>query len=207
MAPFPLLSYADAKRRAKLIAAVTQSRFMPPWKPEPGYGDFQGARRLPDDEVRMIQRWVKEGAPEGDPRDLPRAPHFTDEWYLGKPDLVVKMPQPFTVPADGPDVYRCFVLPLNLPENKFVVAYEYRPSDPPVVHHVTVVEDAYGTASRMESQPGAGYACFGGFGFPVAGHLGIWTPGSIPHSEPEGVTWGEQSTDEIAELHIEVIPK
>jgi len=187
VAPFPLLSYADVKKRAKLIALVTQSRTMPPWKPEPGYGDFLGARRLSDEQVAMIQRWVEEGAPEGNPRDLPPAPHFSDAWSLGKPDLVVKMPEPFTVPADGPDVYHCFVVPISAPENQDVVAYEFRPSNPLVVHHAIVVEDAYGAARRLETQPGAGYPCFGGFGFPVAGYLGIWTPGSIPHPEPEGV--------------------
>jgi mono/diheme cytochrome c family protein len=187
VAPFPLLTYDDAKKRARLIALVTQSHSMPPWKPEPGYGDFLGVRRLSEEQVRKIERWAEDGAPEGDPGDIPLAPHFVDEWYLGKPDLVVKMPQPFTVPADGPDVYHCFVIPVNVPETRYVVAYEYRPSNPLVVHHAIVVEDAYGAASRLETQSGAGYPCFGGFGFPVAGYLGIWTPGAIPHPEPQGV--------------------
>src|ERR1700749_5107998 len=44
--PFSLLSYGDARRRAPQIRDVTQSRFMPPWLPAPGYGDFAGDRRL-----------------------------------------------------------------------------------------------------------------------------------------------------------------
>jgi mono/diheme cytochrome c family protein len=61
--PFPLLSYADAKKRAAQIAAVTRSRYMPPWLPESGYGDFEGARRLTDQEIRTISDWVAAGAP------------------------------------------------------------------------------------------------------------------------------------------------
>src|SRR5688572_16923732 len=44
--PFSLLTYQDVRRRATQIAVVTARRVMPPWKPEPGYGDFVGERRL-----------------------------------------------------------------------------------------------------------------------------------------------------------------
>src|SRR3954470_22206095 len=73
-APFSLLTFADVRQRATLIAQVTASRFMPPWKPEPGYGTFEGARRLADDDVARIAEWVREGATLGDPADLPSPP-------------------------------------------------------------------------------------------------------------------------------------
>src|SRR5690348_7482793 len=56
-APFSLLTYDDAVRHATLIADATARRYMPPWKPEPGYGDFDGDRRLSDREIELIQRW------------------------------------------------------------------------------------------------------------------------------------------------------
>src|SRR5437867_1678707 len=90
-APFSLLTYAAARPHATQIAAVTKARVMPPWKSEPGYGDFIGHRPLIDDEIRVLQQWVEDGAPEGDPADLPAPPHWTDGWQLGTPDLVVSL--------------------------------------------------------------------------------------------------------------------
>ncbi|MGA3040494.1 MAG: ascorbate-dependent monooxygenase, partial [Bryobacteraceae bacterium] len=66
VAPFPLLTYQDAAKRAKLIATVTASRYMPPWQPEPGYGHFQGERRLRDADIATLRRWADAGAPQGD---------------------------------------------------------------------------------------------------------------------------------------------
>ena len=70
-APFSLLTFEDARRRGSQMAAVTASRYMPPWKPEPGFGDFAGERRLSDAEIATIDRWVKGGLLEGNPVDLP----------------------------------------------------------------------------------------------------------------------------------------
>lgn len=74
--PFPLLSYEDVKRHASQIVAMTGQRYMPAWPPEPGYGDFEEVRRLSDGQIRRMARWVENGPPEGDPADLPPAPHF-----------------------------------------------------------------------------------------------------------------------------------
>src|ERR1051325_3182094 len=57
VAPFPLLTYDDAAPRAALIAAVTEKRYMPPWKPEPGMGHFAGERRLSDEQIARIRQW------------------------------------------------------------------------------------------------------------------------------------------------------
>jgi mono/diheme cytochrome c family protein len=187
VAPFSLLSYADARAHGSLIAAVTKSRFMPPWKPEPNFGDFAGSRRLSEEEIETFQKWVAEGMPQGDPRDLPPPPQFADTWYLGKPDLVVSLRQPFDVPAGPNDLYRCFVIPLHLPEDRYISAYEFRPGNARVVHHAIIVEDSYGAAQRLQGSTASGYDCFGSFGFPVPGYLGLWTSGTTPRPWPAGV--------------------
>src|SRR5262249_7362937 len=111
--PFSLQTYTDARPWAKAIRERVITRYMPPWKPEPGYGDpFQGTRRLEQPEIDAIDRWVSGGAPEGNPADLPRAPHWTHDWRLGVPDVVIRMPDPYELPANGPDVFRNFVLPI-----------------------------------------------------------------------------------------------
>ena len=91
-APFSLLTYEDVKSRAQIIAAVTTGRIMPPWLPEPGYGEFSGDRRLSDEQINMIQRWVEEGAVEGDPSDRPPVPEWSEAWQLGEPDVVIEAP-------------------------------------------------------------------------------------------------------------------
>src|SRR5207248_5587415 len=85
-APFSLLSYEDVKRHARQIAEVTKRRYMPPFLPEPGYGDFLEERRLSDREISLIQEWVKAGSPEGPRAKAPPAPKFASEWPLGTPD-------------------------------------------------------------------------------------------------------------------------
>src|SRR5215212_142606 len=137
-APFSLLTYTAAKQRASLIAQVTKARVMPPWKSEPGHGDFIGHRHLSDAEIDLIQRWAADGAPEGDRRNLPPIPAWTRGWQLGTPDLIVSFPAPYVVPADGPDFSRTFVLPLPVTARTYVKGFEFRPGTGGVVHHANV---------------------------------------------------------------------
>jgi mono/diheme cytochrome c family protein len=118
-APFSLISYDDVKNRGQLIAAVTGARIMPPWQATHGYGDFQDERRLTDEQIQTIATWVKNGMPEGDKSKMPALPKFTSGWRLGTPDLVLEMPKEFAVPASGPDIFRNFVIPSGLLEDKW----------------------------------------------------------------------------------------
>src|SRR5215469_12514116 len=120
--PFPLVTYEDAKKRARLIADVTARRFMPPWLPQPGYGDFEDTRRLSEGEIKTIAAWAAAGAPQGESSESAALPPVSDDWQLGKPDLVLKAAQPYTLAADGPDVFRNFVFPTSLAAPRFVRA-------------------------------------------------------------------------------------
>ena len=108
VAPFPLFTYQDAKKRAALIAAVTERRLMPPWKAD-SHGEFQNERRLTEAQIATLKEWAARGAPEGDPKALPPAPRFASDWTLGAPDLVLEHGDSYTVAAEGRDEYRCFV--------------------------------------------------------------------------------------------------
>lgn len=186
--PFPLESYEDARRWAQNIVAVTASRRMPPWKPVAGHGDFQGVRRLTDTQIATLKRWADAGAPLGDKKTLPPPPRFARGWALGTPDLVLTMPKAWRVPAEGKDVYRCFVLPTNLTENRDVVGVEIRAGNKSVVHHVLVYVDDKGRArARDAADPGPGYTSFSGPGFNPTGEMGGWAPGNIPRFLPEGI--------------------
>lgn len=188
VAPFSLTSFADCQKRAEQLADVVASRFMPPWKAEPGFNHFADERRLTSREIELFANWAAGGRLEGNPADLPQLPSFASGWQLGKPDLVVSMPEPFDVPADGPDLLRWFVLPLPLPPDMEVVGFEFRPGNPRVVHHSIAFLDISGIAQRRDdAEPGPGYTNFGGPGFPPVGYLGAWVPGAVPRKLGDGL--------------------
>ena len=113
-APFSLLSYSDVKKHARQIAEVTQSRVMPPWLPEPQKLKFADELRLADAEIKLIERWVAQGAVEGDAADLPPTPEFVEGWRLGKPDLILTANKPLTLPPSGTDTYWNFIFPVPI---------------------------------------------------------------------------------------------
>src|SRR5215467_1626814 len=178
VAPFSLLTYADVKKRAGLIKKATTSRFMPPWKPLPGHGEFRDARRLSDEQVALLARWVDEGMAEGDPKDLPPAPTFPAGWQLGTPDVLVTLPKAYTVPAEGADVYRNFAIPFQVPAGKYVRAVEFRPSNRKVVHHALLGFDMSGKVRKREGKDGSPGFTQSNFPAPILpGSLAFWVPG------------------------------
>jgi peroxiredoxin len=189
VAPFSLETYAQARKRAADIASVVEERSMPPWKAAPHFGlKFKDERTLPQKDVATLVAWSEAGAPEGDPRDLPRAPEFSDDWALGKPDLIVDIGTEFTVPASGDDIYRCFVVPTSLEKDQYVTAIEYRVGNRRVVHHILAYVDLSGEGKKRDAaDPGPGYSCFAGPGVPITGDLGGWAPGIQPTPLPEGI--------------------
>ncbi len=188
VAPFSLLTYRDAAARALQIAAVTGQRYMPPWKPEPGYGHFSNERRLSDADIRTLGEWARAHAPMGNPKDLPPAPVFASGWFAGEPDEALSIPGKSMIAADGPDRFQCFVLPYNADAERFVKSMEFRPGNPRVVHHALVFIDTSGKARKLDQAAhGAGYPCFGGPGFIPAGMLGGWAPGATPAQLPNGL--------------------
>jgi hypothetical protein len=196
VAPFPLVTYEDASKHARLIAEVTRTRAMPPWKPVAGYNHFAGERRLTDAEILTIQRWAANGAPEGNPGALPPKPTFTDDWKLGKPDLVVQLREPFEIPADGADVYECFIVPMNLSRNRFIRAVEFRPSNRRVVHHALLFADS--SQHSRESR----YPCFGSVGMLPTLGIGGWSPGMAPIQMPDGAAPPLQAGSKlVAQVH------
>ena len=204
VAPFTLTEYEDARKRAKTIASVTGDRFMPPWKAEPGHGEFAGTRRLTDEQIGTLRAWADAGAPEGDAKKTPKLPQFAEGWQLGEPDLVVSMPETFTVPAEGNDVYRCFVLPLGLDEDKYVDAVEFRPGNRKIVHHALFFLDDSGKARELDAQEdGPGYSRMGGPGFAPGGTLGGWAPGYMPERLPAGVARSlKAGSDLVVQTHF-----
>ncbi len=137
--PFSLTSYDEAAGWAEMCREVTSQRRMPPWHADPAIGHFGNDARLSDEEIAMIDKWCDNGAPEGDPADLPPAPVFPEGWQIPEPDEVVYMAdEAYDVPASGTIEYQKFVVDPGWTEDKWVQAIECVPGNPAVVHHIIV---------------------------------------------------------------------
>jgi len=125
---------------AKSIKEKVVMREMPPWHADPHFGKFQNEARLTQAEIDAIVAWVDGGAKEGDAKDLPATPalNAVTTWEIGKPDVVLQMPQEFTLDSKGADDYIYFRVPTNFTEDKWVQAAEFRPGNKRVVHHAVV---------------------------------------------------------------------
>jgi len=206
--PFPLLTYRDVKKHATQIVAVTKRRYMPPWLPEAGRGDFQEEQRLSDALIRLIEQWVQQGAVAGDPADAAPLPKFTPGWQLGTPEMVLRAPAPYALRADGPDEYWNFVLPMKAAGTRWVKAIEIRPGNARAVHHANVLIDRSRTARTQEKTPGAGFPGMDlnieADTFDPDSHFLFWKPGGIPFQEPDGMAWrADSSTDLILNVHMQ----
>ena len=209
--PFSLLTYSDALVHSRTVGAVTQSRYMPPWKPERGWASYLDERRLTADQVSLIQQWVAAGAPQGDPSKAPPTPTFADDWQLGKPDLILEMPQAYPVNAAGDDEYRNFVIPTGVTEDKWVKAIEMKPLARAVVHHALFFSDTTGNARAIDGKdgkpgfPGLGavFTVQGASLSALTGGLGSWVPGTVPQPLPNGVGIPlPKGADLLLQLHL-----
>ncbi len=220
------MPYKQAVNWSADIVHYTQSKEMPPWKPTGGV-EFANSRALNIRELDTLAAWEKAGCPEGDSKDAPPARKFPEGWQLGEPDLVLTVPEDFHVGAAGKDLFRCFVMPTGLKEDRYVVAYEVRPGNASVVHHTLNYFDTTGKAKKLElaererakdkneADRGPGYTVAMGIGFiplpsdaprpgvPAVGGLGGWAPGQFGVKYPTGSgTLLPQGSDFVMQVHF-----
>lgn len=213
--PFSLMTYRQAVKWGEDIRTYTQSRKMPPWKPTNPSGWFRDERHLGDEAIATLARWVDAGMPEGDPKDAPPPRKFPEGWQLGEPDLILTVPEEMTIGPAGPDLFRVFVLPTGLTEDKYVSAIEVRPGNKRVVHHTLNFVDTLGRGRRLEEAEkkrtksaseqdyGPGYTVQMGIGFfPPNGSLAGWAPGNVIRPLPEGVGYYlPKNSDVVVQVH------
>ena len=203
MAPFSLMTYEDARSRASAIVAATRDRVMPPWKPEPGYGEFMDERRLTGDQIATLARWAEDGAVEGDQALLPPSPSWNGEWQLGTPDLVIET-APYTLRVSGDDVYRNFVLPIETSTSRYIRAWEFLPGSS-AVHHATMQFDSTRSSRHLDAQdPEPGYeGLVPHSAMSPDGYFLGWLPGLTSNVAPAGMSWPLQAgADLILMMHL-----
>ena len=204
VAPFSLLTYADAVKRANRIATMTRERHMPPWLPDRGDFPIAGERRLSDDQIDVIARWVKAGTPEGEAADLPKPPSWPDGWQLGRPEVVLSPDRPYELGPTTEDVYRNLVVRAPLAAGAFVRAVEFKTNGAPI-HHAVIRVDTTQASRRRDGQDGK--PGFDGMMWDNAqdpeGHFVGWAPGRGPIVSPGGMPWRlEAGADLVIELHM-----
>ncbi|MEW6206748.1 MAG: thiol-disulfide isomerase [Acidobacteriota bacterium] len=138
VAPMSLVTYKEVRPWAKSIREVVAERRMPPWFADQQHTEFSNDCRLSQKQIDTITAWVNGGAIEGDPRDLPPLPKFTEGWTIGKPDVVLSMTEEYSVPAEGVIPYKYFAVPTNFTEDKYVQFAEIRQGNRQLVHHIIV---------------------------------------------------------------------
>ena len=203
-APFALSTYDEVRQRATAIVTAVGDRRMPPWKPVPGYGEFVGERRLPDDQIRLIEEWVANGTPEGVTSDRLEPPPWFDGWRLGQPDVVVEMPA-YHLAAGRGDVYRNFAIPIPIEQRQYVRGLEFRQGTAGLVHHANMRIDCTDRSRELDREdqaPGYEAVSLESATRPEGYFLG-WTPGQVAPLAPEDLSWPlETGCDLVLETHL-----
>ncbi|MFK7820212.1 MAG: hypothetical protein AB8G99_15935 [Planctomycetaceae bacterium] len=206
VAPFSLISYADVSKRAQQLVEVTSSRYMPPFLPDAEATHFKNARRLSKSQIQTLARWVEQGCVEGNPSQLPPVPHFSSDWQLGEPDIVVAMEKEYTLPPEGDNVFRHFVVGMPNKKLKYIRGFEFRTTNPRIVHHARFLFDATDQSRKLDEadpEPGLAVGMGTGSGRDPDGHWLGWTPGKQPVLREEKHAWPLQpGLDLIIELHM-----
>ncbi|MCW5936049.1 MAG: redoxin domain-containing protein [Fimbriimonadaceae bacterium] len=202
--PFSMVGYQNAKNWSNMIAEVTGKGTMPPWKAAPGVGEFKQENRLSDREVAVLRQWAQAGAPQGDPKKAPKPPTFKSDWALGKPDMVVSMPESFDLGPDGRDEYWNFVITPDIKKPVWIQAMDVQPGNRRVVHHVIAFLDSSGRARKMAAagRSGGYKTSGGGIGVQPDNSLGGWAPGLVPSRFPEDAGFLlKPGTDIVLQVH------
>jgi mono/diheme cytochrome c family protein len=138
VAPMPLVTYEHTRPWAPAIAKSVQSGMMPPWFADPRFGHFSNDPSLTAQQIATMLSWVAAGALAGNPHDAPEPLQWAEGWNIAKPDIVLPMPKPVTIPANGDVEYTYEIVPTHFGADKWIQMAEVHPSSPQYVHHAVV---------------------------------------------------------------------
>src|ERR1051326_6099663 len=136
IAPMSFTTYKDTRAWAKAIKTAVVTKQMPPWFADSHYGKFANDRALSQAEIETLVAWTDGGSKPGNAKDAPKAREFFEGWSMGKPDLVLTMPQAVDVPASGVVEYTYVVIPTNFTEDRWIQAAETRAGARSAMHHI-----------------------------------------------------------------------
>jgi len=203
--PFYLRTYEEVAKHARMIQYVTSIGFMPPWPADPNYRSFAGERSLTEHEKQLIKAWVRGGWKEGDQSKTPPIPEYPEGSQLGKPDMVIKMPEKYKITGNSEDKFLTMKIPYELPKDTFVKIIEFVPNNRKLVHHVNGhllafdsdkkekinegqwVVDAYKHGSRKDLYQELGILHDDGSYPEVIPLVSNYLPGVVAQEYPQGI--------------------
>ncbi len=189
IAPMSLVTYKEVRPWAKSIREKVLTRTMPPWHADPGVGHWANDRRMSQEEIDTIVRWVDQGAKEGNSKEMPAPPKLNSGWQIGEPDMIFHMPAEFTIPAEGEVAYQYFRVPTNFKEDRYVQAMEARAGNLSVVHHIVIYVREPGFKRSKKLDLGEGL-------------LGALSPGQTPFvAQPGTAKLIKAGSELIFQLH------
>ncbi len=194
IAPTSLVTYEETKPLTTAIAIATSNRAMPPWFADPHIGHFANDPSLSTQEIATLKAWAAAGAPAGDPQDAPPPREWAKGWNIPEPDIVVTMPKPVALPADGDVDYTYEIVPSGFTEDKWVRMSEVRPSSRKNVHHAVVYVRPPGSQWLRKAPVGVPFtasdltdeASRRDAHWTDSDVLIVYAPGSSPDAWPEG---------------------
>ena len=203
--PMALIRYQESRPWAKAMKQAVLSKKMPPWFADPNYGHFANDRTLSQAEIDTLVAWVDAGAPEGNPKDAPAPRQFVEGWTMGKPDLILEMPNAFPVPEKGVVEYQFVIIPTGLKEDRWVMSSEIRPGDKSVMHHVITSIREPGSKWNADKEPGVVFVPQRGAragGDQLSGGLSGYVPGQAlpPGDFPQRGTLLKAGSDLVLQL-------
>lgn len=201
IAPFSLITYADATNTGYSLADAVNTGRMPPWPPNANFNRLAHERLLSAQDIQKINDWISGGVPEGNIANLPALPNYPTGSQIGTPDDVLQLLN-YTVSV-ATDDYRCFVVPSGYSVDQMMKAVEFIPGNTAIVHHVLIYWDTTGVCQQLDNQdPNPGYQGFGGVGNSDAELIGAWVPGSTPFILPIGMGINiPANADVVAQFH------
>ena len=189
IAPFTLVDYEDVKTHAAKIAEYTQTRYMPPWRPVEGYGDFKNERKLTDTEIEMIQQWVKTDTLQGLKTNDKTTTRSSETWTLGEPDSQTEVPIEFKELTEGKHATLNIVIKTDFEKNMYVRAIDFQSENKKTVRriianlgskikkHQIAMPDGKPINSNERTTPN----------YKIDARLGTWAPGFEPSVLSEGI--------------------
>jgi len=192
IAPFSLVGYENAKKRALTIVGVTQTNFMPPWKAKAHFGEFRDVAALTDTEKTVLKRWAETGTKEGNPSETPKPPAVVTGWRLGKPDYLLVSSKPTVIPAEGKDFFRDYLIDPQITKPTWVRAVDFLPKEQGTVHHIipSLITKAEAEKLRKINFDFADDSWKPGLHkFETYNVLGFWSTGAPPFESPDGTAF------------------
>jgi len=191
----PLVTYAQAHRYAQKIKRMTNAKIMPPWFADARFGHFSDDNSLTPEQISTLASWAGTGAPAGNARDATPLPHWTKGWNIPKPDLVIGMPKPVTIPTRGDVEYTYEIVPTGFTEDKWIQASEIRPTSREHVHHAVVYIRPPSSKWLRNAPVGRPFSASGMTTdedvrqalFTDSDMLLVYAPGSSPDQWPDGL--------------------